>query len=79
MSVRLFPAVFVLMSGAAIVLGACQKENVSPSATSSAKITTPSAGAPKKNAGRILFVSNRDGNDEIYAMESDGSGNPTDI
>ena len=35
--------------------------------------TLPAANAQSPTSGRIAFVSNRDGNDEIYVMNADGS------
>ncbi|MCJ7509611.1 MAG: hypothetical protein MUP14_01810, partial [Dehalococcoidia bacterium] len=35
---------------------------------------TPSATAGAPAAGKIAFQSNRDGNDEVYVMNADGSG-----
>ena len=56
-----------------ISLWGCKKEIGSSSQTDSELTQQNSNGAKKKNSGRILFVSNRDGNDEIYTMNPDGS------
>ncbi|HEY0680203.1 MAG TPA: hypothetical protein VGD17_18085, partial [Chitinophagaceae bacterium] len=69
-----FKTAIVCLTVIAIVFSACKKE-ISPDVTGIPSLTGDNSGNKpgKKNAGRILFVSNRDGNDEIYSMESDGS------
>lgn len=74
MRITFFTTAFVGITVMGIVLGACTKESskdlpAMPSPTKNNSINKPG----KKNAGKILFVSNRDGNDEIYSMAADGS------
>src|SRR5688572_1769395 len=64
-------AVLVVMG---IVLTACKKEISTPLPDQPLLTENDLMGkSDKQNAGKILFVSNRDGNDEIYSMEWDGT------
>src|SRR5215207_6658449 len=56
-----------------ILLCGCQKETSSPSSDLDPELQNLKNNGSKKNSGRILFVSNRDGNDEIYSMDADGA------
>ena len=71
----------------ALVVVACgggeeeEEGAASPAATAAATATEAVAGTPEATASaapmpsaRIAFVSNRDGNLEIYVMNADGSG-----
>jgi Tol biopolymer transport system component len=58
----------------AVVAGACS--GISPAITTSSS-PSPAASAPASAVafqGRILFYSERDGNNEIYLMNADGTG-----
>src|SRR5688572_253671 len=57
-----------------IVLSACKKE-LSPGLSGKTFPTENNSinKSTKKTPGKILFVSNRDGNDEIYSMDPDGT------
>src|SRR5215217_85394 len=74
MRVTFFRTAIATLAATVFVLSACKKEisasfGVTPSLTENSSMNK----SEKKNTGKILFVSNRDGNDEIYMMESDGS------
>jgi hypothetical protein len=62
------------------MVGSCQKDNVDLSPSELSQFSLKSAKSLKcgnvdKHDLKILFVSKRDGNDEIYSMNVDG-GNP---
>ena len=62
MNYRPFQVTLAMLVVLTLLVTAC-----APTATPS---PTPSGGG----TGRIAFVSDRDGNDEIYVMNADGSG-----
>ena len=72
MRISYFTAVIICIASTSIVLNACQKEKIADLSGVGSENKSIKKSV-KKNAGKILFVSNRDGNDEIYSMESDGS------
>ena len=60
-----------------LTLYACQKESPyinKETVLSGASISARNNSSDGKKDLQILFVTNRDGNDEIYAMNIDGSG-----
>ncbi|NTU85227.1 MAG: hypothetical protein HGA45_38705, partial [Chloroflexales bacterium] len=68
---------------AALALAGCTATSLwlpSPPASTATPPTTqtqpplPPAATPRAASGRILFVSARDGDEEIYVMNADGSG-----
>jgi TolB protein len=60
----------ILPAVAALVLGGCR--NAGPLESNSSPLMTADVGPT--GSGRIAFISNRDGNFEIYTMNEDGSG-----
>src|SRR5438093_10355678 len=52
---------------------ACDESDVTSPSTERAQVT-PMSAASISLAGRIAFVSDRDGNPEIYVMNADGTG-----
>src|SRR5687767_2609628 len=77
MSVKIFRSCIAVTATVSITLTACQKEIHSASQKNEQNISSlrsyPGEVNSSKQQRKILFTSNRDGNDEIYAMNVDGS------